>query len=447
MNAFTVLMTCGKRKAEHLDDAGVIGVCYEAKLCGEGVDVDDPLYGICYYGIAVRHGFASPEALQAKRQREHEGHAVSDPKELGIRAIIARYGPRALVWRMVQSKTGSSKADTQDWANKWEKQAIAEAGGMLRDMHPEHFIVQTFNLTSGGTQNPCAWWAGVEQRAIKSWKDFQLGLEKYVADTGTSRVPLDFIDANGYNLGRRVCSVRQGNMIDGRTDAETRRAYLNGLPGWCWDLRDERWNTFQAALQRYISCYRTARVPQSYVDSDGYNLGRILNMVRTRGYYLKGKHDENQRRLYLEGLCDWTWNAYDSSWQEFQVAIHKYVRKTGSAYVPLSYIDADGFPLGMKVNMVRSGKYLKCKNDEARRREFLDRLPGWTWLSTAEMGKAHCSFERALLQVTTHPVAKRTDMKKLRNNQCVIRAHEIMRDRAVASVIDDVLDAVMARTS
>ena len=44
---------------------------------------------------------------QAKRQREHEGHAVSDPKELGIRAIIARYGTRAFVWRMVQSKIGS----------------------------------------------------------------------------------------------------------------------------------------------------------------------------------------------------------------------------------------------------------------------------------------------------------------------------------------------------
>ena len=105
MSAFDVLMTSSKRKADELDADNVIGIGYEAKLCGEGVDPNDPLYGTCYYGIAVRGGFTSPEALYAKRKREHESAARCDPKEIGFRAIIVRYGNRALSWRIVVSKS------------------------------------------------------------------------------------------------------------------------------------------------------------------------------------------------------------------------------------------------------------------------------------------------------------------------------------------------------
>ena len=52
-----------------------------------------------------------------------------------------------------------------------------------------------------------------------------------------------------------------------------------------------------------------------------------------------------------------------------------------------------------------------------------------------------------MLRATTHSEARRKDLKELRNAHAVIRAHEIMRHRAAASVIDDVLDAVVARTS
>ena len=82
MSAFDVMMNSSKRKADEIDDDRVIGIGYEAKLCGEGVDPDDPLYGTCYYGIAVRPGYSSPEALRAERQREHERAAKSKPKDL-----------------------------------------------------------------------------------------------------------------------------------------------------------------------------------------------------------------------------------------------------------------------------------------------------------------------------------------------------------------------------
>ena len=446
MNAFTVLMTCGKRKAEHLDDGGVIGVCYEAKLCGEGVDVDDPLYGICYYGIAVRHGFASPEALQAKRQRQHERHAVSDPKELGIRAIIARYGTRALVWSMVQSKIGDSKSNTQEWANKWEKQVIAEAGGMLRDMDPVRPIPQTLNLTKGGQGDAGAVWAAVEARSAARWKKFQCRIEAYIDEHKTARVPNSYVCADGYRLGAAVADVRQGNMIKVHADKDARCVYLDALPGWTWNCSDASWEKFKASMLKYVHKHQTSRVPQDFKDDDFYPLGKNLNHVRN-GIYLKAKPDEADRRLWLESLPEWTWNNNDYQWETFRHSLLNYVRQTGSAYVSKSYVNEHGYPLGMTIYSVRKGQMVTNHRDAATRRTWLENLPGWKWKSGVAEGKAHETSELILLRATTHPEAKRKDVAELRNAHAVICAHEIMRDRAVASVIDDVLDAVMARTS
>lgn len=452
MSAFDVIMASSKRKAEEMDDGGgekktVIGIGYEAKLCGGGVDADDPLYGTCYYGIAVRHGYASPDQILARRRQEHLNISVLDPKDIGVRAVIARYGPRALVWRIVVSKTNEGKIQTQEWANAWEKQAIADAGGMLRDMEPDRPIRQTFNLTSGGQGDARIQWQHIEARCIARWKRFQVAIEAFVNEYGTACVPKVYVCANGFKLGSCIIDVRQGSMLLGRSDEPSRRAYLENLPGWSWNENRAAWEKFKSALREYVDEYGTALVPRDYANEDGYKLGQKVHGVR-QGILINGGCDTEKRRLHLECLPGWAWNAQDAKWIAFITALREYVRKTGYAWVPQTYVNPEGYLLGETVQRVRShGHYWRGKDDEFERRQLLESLPGWQWKSALVEGRARASSELALLRATTHPNAKMKDLITLRNSNCVIRAHEVMRDRAVASALDTILDNVIERTA
>ena len=379
MDAFDVLMQSSKRKADELDNDCVIGIGYEGKLCGEGVDLDDPLYGTCYYGIAVRPGYDSARALQEKRQREHEDLAKSSPKDLGIRAIIVRYGPRALVWRVVVSKNGD-RVSTQEWANEWEKHAIAAAGGMLRDIEPNEPLRQTFNLTNGGQGNPRVIWDGIEAFCTRKWKTFQKRLQAFVKERGTACVPQDFVTEDGNLLGNAVANVRSGAMLRGRPDEMKRREWLEALPGWAWNSWDASWRTFQRYLSAYVAECGSACVPHAFVAEDGYALGKRLGDVRYDNMYLKDKKDVAERRGWLEALPGWTWSVCDDAWNDFQRNLLAYVAKYKSANPSVRFIMENGYPLGTRLGDVRyDNLYLKDKKDVAERRAWLEALPGWTW--------------------------------------------------------------------
>ena len=395
MNAFDVMMASSKRKADEMEGwDDVIAIGYEGKLCGEGVDPDDPLYGTCYFGIAVRGGFVSPDALGATRWREHERDSDTRPKDLGIRAIIARYGENSIVWRLVEFRTRGTHETLQAWANEWEKAAIAAAGGMLRNMEPEVPLRQTFNLTSGGQGDPRAVWENVEARCLAAWQRFQRALQAFVDDEGTSRVPRDYVDPSGYKIGARVTGVRQGVMLRGRPQEATRRAWLEALPRWTWNCFDTAWDDFKAALQAYVDVHETSRVPREYVDASGYPLGPNLHGVRNGDIYLKGRPEEAARRAWLEALPGWTWNCFDTAWDDFKAALQVYVGVHETARVPRDYVNGSGYLLGQHLHCVRNGdNYLKGRPDEAARRAWLEALPRWTWNCT---DAAWEDFETAL---------------------------------------------------
>lgn len=379
MDAFGVLMQSSKRKADELENDRVIGIGYEGKLCGEGVRVDDPLYGTCYYGIAVRPGYSSPEALLEKRRREHKNASVTEPKDLGIRAILARYGSQAIVWRILESKVDATRVDTQKWANEWEKNAIAVAGGVLRDIDPDQPIRQTFNLTSGGNGDAASWWQGIETRNTAKWNMFLRLLEAHVREVGTARVHRDYVAPDGYFLGRSVQQVRQGQLLHGRVDEADRRATLEALPGWTWNVYDTAWVKFQNAIEEHVKEFGEANATQCFQTRNGYNLGYKINNIR-QGMMLDGKKDEAERRAYLEALPGWVWHTHNAKWNEFQSALHAYVLENKTARVPFKYVNDSGYKLGHAVMNVRKQRtHLKDAANEAARLAWLDSLPGWRW--------------------------------------------------------------------
>ena len=75
-------------------------------------------------------------------------------------------------------------------------------------------------------------------------------------------------------------------------------------------FRTKRWRIFEKEIVAYVAEHQTAFVPQPYVNPDtGYKLGKHVADVRA-GRLLTGHPEENKRRLWLESLPSWHWNAF-----------------------------------------------------------------------------------------------------------------------------------------
>ena len=82
-------------------------------------------------------------------------------------------------------------------------------------------------------------------------------------------------------------------------------------------LRTIAWLKFKFEMEKYVECYETSLVPQSYVGPvSGYKLGARLTSVR-QGQLWMGHPDETNRVAWLEALPGWAWNAHESDeWLE-----------------------------------------------------------------------------------------------------------------------------------
>ena len=124
----------------------------------------------------------------------------------------------------------------------------------------------------------------------------------------------------------------------------------------------------------------TSLVPNKYVSPSTYKLGMMLADVRSKGYFWKGKIDEEERKAWLQNLKGWTWNCHDSAWETFKKEMEDYVDENGTSLVPKRYVSLSKYKLGMNLAAVRSqGMFWKGNHDEEERKAWLQNLKGWTW--------------------------------------------------------------------
>tara|TARA_Y100000385_G_scaffold118916_1_gene123772 strand:+ start:41 stop:1198 length:1158 start_codon:yes stop_codon:yes gene_type:complete len=218
--------------ADEEDEPVRTAVLYEAWL--EHADESEPLWRVPYFGQVVRVGTA--EAIFAARKRKHETDAAREDKDLGLHAVIDRFGPDAMAWRIVSYETGPRTA-MQELANAEEIRLIGEHGGILRDMDAK--LEQTLNLTKGGKWGDArAVWEAIDARRRRALNRFKAAMAKYVAENGSVLVPTAYIDDDGYRLGRQLSSFRQGQMRKGMPDEADINGWANALPNWYWDARE-----------------------------------------------------------------------------------------------------------------------------------------------------------------------------------------------------------------
>ncbi|MDA9633413.1 hypothetical protein N9S81_00575, partial [bacterium] len=124
------------------------------------------------------------------------------------------------------------------------------------------------------------------------------------------------------------------------------RQTLNILHGSTTDTIEYRqsyaahlFELFYSYMKDYSDQYLTSLVPQKFVTSDGYPLGKRLNMLRV-GRWINGHPFESEYRRRCEQLPRWHWNAREVNFEETQrVAGYRDVHPAG---IP---IDQDAYVL------------------------------------------------------------------------------------------------------
>ena len=208
-----------------------VAIVYE--FCLTGIDNESNLFGMAYIGQAVRSltKFSSAEALLQRRAYEHEKASEYAPKDVGFRKAIAMFGMAAFQARVLESQI-CNEPEGRRWANEVEIKAIADRGGILKNMYPMTRIDQTFNLVSGGTGNAEHAWARVQALMEKRWSTFKTRILEYVDAKGHA-CPMAREKHNGFSIGKHVSHVRTGMYLG---DHHDRRCFLEALPGWKWKV-------------------------------------------------------------------------------------------------------------------------------------------------------------------------------------------------------------------
>ncbi|MEU1647263.1 DEAD/DEAH box helicase [Micromonospora zamorensis] len=127
-------------------------------------------------------------------------------------------------------------------------------------------------------------------------------------------------------------------------------------------------------LQSHAREYGSARVRQSYVTADGFNLGAWA--TRVRGEHRAGRMS-SVRAEALEALPGWVWDTREADYAAGLGALVEYVAEFGDARVRTDYVTGDGFPLGQWVQVRRLDRKIGRLSSE--RIAQLEGLPGWLW--------------------------------------------------------------------
>ena len=375
------------------DDRPYMAIIYEGIL--EGVPEDHPLCGISYVGQAVRllYKHPTPEALLKTRSREHVSDTLHHPKQIGIRAIIKRFGEGSISWRVVESNIQPS-VEASVWADEREVHHIAERGGVVKDMEPTERLRQTFNIMPGGKCNSEKsaqdYWDAIQARK-KAIQDRTLrALREFKAEHGHMRVRggyTCFSDGDReFPLGMRVSTIRSGHTDNGSEEEPTPfRIALDAL-GFIWNADEHDRQRVLMALREFKEKNGHMRVRQGYTClSDGdreFPLGMRVSTIRSGNTNTGTEEEPTPFRVELDAL-GFIWDADEHERQRVLTALREFKAKNGHMRVRQDYTclnDGDpNFPLGIRVGTIRiSHVDTGSEEDPTPYRIALDAL-GFIW--------------------------------------------------------------------
>lgn len=206
----------------------------------------------------------------------------------------------------------------------------------------------------------------------EQWEEGFQQLQRYLTLFGNARVPGGYVAIDGYKLGGWTKKQRAKKAEKRLSQDQINR--LEALLGWSWDPFSEQWEEGFQQLQAFVKQHGNARVRQTYVTTEGYNLGKWTTQQRQK----KSKNSLNNEQIdRLEALPNWTWDPLAEQWEEGFEKLQAYLKRASNSKVKAKDPSSSD---SMNQRWISKQRQNKSKNilDQGQI-ERLEALPGWSW--------------------------------------------------------------------
>jgi superfamily II DNA or RNA helicase len=269
-------------------------------------------------------------------------------------------------------------------ANCLRLEAVASERGSLRNLGDDYSF-QGLNVSSwmttlrGAIKHGSLSQNRIERlERIPGWSldpyedDFLQGLtflEEFVKRNGTTKVPVDFLNEAGFNLGLWVENVRnrnrRGNYPKERVDRFT------VFPDWDWDPRQSWFEKGFSALVEYLD----GRPVTALTDRAGRHQGIALyHWVMARKAAKRNGTLSKEHGSRLESLPGWAWDNADEKKERLLAAFEAFSEAHGMGSLNMK-TEFRGLKLGIASQNLRKRKSIQTAETIRR----LEAIPGWTW--------------------------------------------------------------------
>jgi superfamily II DNA or RNA helicase len=214
-----------------------------------------------------------------------------------------------------------------------------------------------------------------------SWKDINdqvwdysyLMLKKFVQINGHAQ-PASISKIEGFPVATWVKTQRD-TYVKGRLSKE-KAELLEVLPGWSWQVFEDRKKQGFEALDSFVKREGHALVPTDHIENS-FKLGRWVAIKRLAATNPKSKHritEEDKRKL--ESYPGWHWDGMEGRWERGKKFLLQFVAREEHSRVIDSHLE-DRFELGRWVGIWRY-EYNKKKLPQWKI-DFFESLPQWSW--------------------------------------------------------------------
>jgi hypothetical protein len=155
-----------------------------------------------------------------------------------------------------------------------------------------------------------------------------------------------------------------------------RVAALQRLPGWVWDVREDRWAQGLRLLIAYAERTGAPNPDFFYLEQaeDNFTLGAWVNSRRKE--HRTGVLSP-ARVVALEAIEGWEWRPFDAAWSRMFQRLQQEACQHGTIAHLTQRSVVDGAHLGRWI-MTQRAAHRRGRLTPARTRA-LEAIPGWNW--------------------------------------------------------------------